>query len=550
MPDAPPDRAWAASAGRSSTQTRFVFRRLPRTAKLLIACRAARSLGQGALVADFAFYLAALHWTTVEMGGVYMGGLMLGAALTMLSGPLSDRFGRKPFLLAYGMAQAAAAVAALVSATPLWLVPAALVGAFGRGANGAAGPFGPVEQAWLSDGIDAADFGPVYSLNAAVGFAGMGAGSLLAMLPVWWQRWLPGPLRYRPLFLLVLLGALISLVLLYWMRDTPNWMPDTPDPAAARREASSLAANARVRRQEHGMLLRLVGINALNGLAIGIVGPFMAFWFHLRFGAGPAQIGPVLALGFFVAIFSSLWTGWLSRRLGTAMAVVTMRLAGLILFVLLPFAPTYELAAACYVARAACNRGTAGARQAVGLKLVGSGRRGLAASLNAISMQMPRAVGPLLGGLLLESNLLALPFLLAAGLQAVYLCTLRLDFPQRRLSVPCHCEERRDEAISCEQRTNSRVLLAGDCFGQLAPCNDIERHFASRNDIERRFASCNDTGKRGSSGASRPVRHAPQIWLGPRHHRSPLHPMHQGTKLLPAVPACSHGSAVSATCMS
>ena len=75
-----------------------------------------------------------------------------------------------------------------------------------------------------------------------------------------------------------------------------------------------------------------------------------------------------------------------------------MRLVGLGLFLALPFAPTYELAATCYVLRAAFNRGTAGARQAVGLKLVGSGRRGLAASLNAISMQVPRAIGPVIGG--------------------------------------------------------------------------------------------------------------------------------------------------------
>jgi MFS family permease len=62
-----------------------------------------------------------------------------------------------------------------------------------------------------------------------------------------------------------------------------------------------------------------------------------------------------------------------------------------------------------------------GARQAVGLKLVGSGRRGLAASLNAISMQVPRAIGPVIGGWLLEANLLALPFSVAAALQAGYL---------------------------------------------------------------------------------------------------------------------------------
>jgi MFS family permease len=422
-PDVRSDRVAAISAAAAmsdtarvstaTTATISIVRRLPRTAKLLIACRAVRSIGQGALVADFAFYLAALHWTPVQMGAVYMGGLMLGAAMTLAAGPLSDRFGRKPFLLAYAVAQVLAAAAALLTAAPVWLVPAALIGAFGRGANGAAGPFGPVEQAWLADGLDPADFGPVYSLNAAVGFAGMGTGALLAALPAWWRRWLPGPLRFRPLFLLVLLGALASLILLLWMTEASR--------SIVRREDPSLAAATRVLPEERGMLLRLVGINALNGFAIGMIGPFMAYWFHLRFGEGTAQIGPVLALGFFVATFSSVATGWLARRLGTAMSVVAMRLAGLVLFVLLPFAPSYGLAATCYVLRAACNRGTSGARQAVGLKLVGPGRRGLAASLNAISMQVPRALGPLIGGLLLESNLLALPFLFAAGLQAVYL---------------------------------------------------------------------------------------------------------------------------------
>jgi predicted MFS family arabinose efflux permease len=80
--------------------------------------------------------------------------------------------------------------------------------------------------------------------------------------------------------------------------------------------------------------------------------------------------------------------------------------------------------------RAAFNQGTSGARQAVGLRLVGSGRRGLAASLNATSMQVPRSFGPLLGGLLLETNWLALPLLLAASLQAVYLALYAAAFRQ------------------------------------------------------------------------------------------------------------------------
>ena len=417
MAAVPPARSQAAPAD-ERLSARTVIGRLSPTARRLIVCRAARSIGQGALSADFAFYLAALHWTTVQMGAVYMAGLLFGALITLFSGPLSDACGRKPFLIGYGVAQVAAASVAVLTARPLWLIMVSVIGAYGRGANGAAGPFGPVEQAWLSDGLPEADFGAVYSLNSAVGFGGMALGSVAAALPRFWQTSLPGALRYRPLFLIVLLGALLTLILLMQMTDLP-----TPRPGRDR------AATA-THRQERGMLLRLIGINMLNGLAIGIIGPFMAFWFHLRFGKGPGAIGPVLALGFIAAGVASLWTGWLTRHLGAALSVVAMRLVGLALLVTMPFAPSYELAAACYVMRAAFNQGTSGARQAVGLRLVGSGRRGLAASLNATSMQVPRSFGPVLGGLLLETNWLALPLLLAASLQAVYLALYAAAFRQ------------------------------------------------------------------------------------------------------------------------
>lgn len=383
------------------------------TARRLILCRAARSVGQGALVVDFALYLHALRWSAMQMGAVYMGGLLLGAALTLLSGPLSDRIGRKPFLMAYGVLQVLAAAIALTTTDPLWLVAAAVIGAFGRGANGAAGPFGPVEQAWLSRDLALADFGPVYSFNAAVGYAGMAIGALLAALPALAHQGVPAALDYRPLFLLPLLGALVTLVLLIRAVDIRV--------AVAARSDPETAATAAHDRRERGMLLRLIAINALNGVATGVVGPFMAFWFHLRFGIGPGAIAPVLAGGFVLAGLGSLWTGWLTRRMGMARAVVAMRFAALVLYVLLPFAPNYALAATCYVLNAAGNRATSGARQAVGLRLVGPRRRGLAASLNTISMQIPRALGPILGGVLLDANLLALPILLAAALQAIYL---------------------------------------------------------------------------------------------------------------------------------
>ena len=51
--------------------------------------------------------------------------------------------------MAYGVARVLATTAALCSSAPIVLVPTAIIGACGRAANRAAGPFGPVEQAWL-----------------------------------------------------------------------------------------------------------------------------------------------------------------------------------------------------------------------------------------------------------------------------------------------------------------------------------------------------------------------------------------------------------------
>jgi hypothetical protein len=143
-----------------------------RIIRLLLATRFVRSIGQGALAVGFALYLRALDWSAVAISAVLSAALITGVVLTLVAGPLSDRGGRRRFLFAYEAAQTLAGMAALLSAEPILLGAAAMVGGFGRGGNGGAGPFGPVEQAWLAQAVAPMRRGPVYSLNAALGFLG------------------------------------------------------------------------------------------------------------------------------------------------------------------------------------------------------------------------------------------------------------------------------------------------------------------------------------------------------------------------------------------
>jgi MFS family permease len=387
--------------------------------RLLVLVRGVRSIGQGALMVDFALYLRALDWSGGQIGALLTASMISGIVLTALLGPLSDRIGRKSLLLGFEATRVLAALTALLTANPPLLVAAALLGQYGRGGTGSAGPFAPVEQAWLAHSVAPEERVSLYSLNSAMGFFGNAIGALLAAAPALLAGWLLGPLAYRPLFGLVLLTSSLSL----WLISRVPEARERPAPA-------KVASQAALGRRENALLLRLVLANLLQGAGLGLSGPLFAYWFAVRFGQGPALIAPLAAASLLLAAFASLGSGRLARRYGIVPVVIGLRSAGIALLAALPLAPNLPLAAAIYAARSLFNRGTNGARQALSIGLVRGERRGLAASLNSISLSLPRALGPLVAGLLFDGGFLALPYLLAAAFQAGYLWLYHRSFAE------------------------------------------------------------------------------------------------------------------------
>lgn len=387
------------------------YRAFPRNIRLLIVSRFARSIGQGVTVASFALYLHALGFDGTVIGAVLTAGLVFGAALTAIVGPLSDRSSRRAMLLVYEIASGFAALAVILTRSEIVLIAAATIAGFGRGANGAAGPFAPVEQAWIAREIEGPTRRRALSFNATVGFLGMAAGATLPLLPGLFSREVPLA-GYRMLFVVPALSSLIAVAALAW----------TEEPRAmAARPAAHLQSEDHLTRQENRQLLRLAIANIVNGFGIGMIGPLMAYWFALRFDKGLSAIGPAMAVGFVLAACGSVLSGRLATRFGPVRAVVLMRGVGILCLAAIPFAPAFGTAVTLYAVRSAFNRGTVGARQAVTADLTRAKRRGTAASIQNLSLQIPRAIGPLLGGWLLHRGDLALPFLIAAGLQATYI---------------------------------------------------------------------------------------------------------------------------------
>ena len=175
-------------------------------------------------------------------------------------------------------------------------------------------------------------------------------------------------------------------------------------------------------------------INALNGLAIGLTAPLLVYWFNLRFGVGPGSIGPVFAATYLLTSVSSVVTGKFTQRIGVVKAVVIVRLAAVVMLVVLPLMPTFALAAIIHIIRSATARGSLGARQALAVSLVRENRRGLASSIDSISLILPHAVGPSIAGVFLAAGYLTLPFLVGACTQLVYAILYGATFKRYDLS--------------------------------------------------------------------------------------------------------------------
>ncbi len=414
-----------------------------------MSARFLRSIGQGALIVDFILYLRALDWSAVTIGVLLAAAGLAGTILMLGSGVLSDRFGRRPFLLGYQAATAVGALAVVLHPRSWVLVAVAVLLGYGRGANGVAGPFGPVEQAWLAQSVEPARRGQAFSFNGALGFWGMGVGSLLGAAVPWFARLLPGTGAYEPLFVLSMVVAVVNLLQVASIHgaDLPPRAGAPPAEAvlvchsgraagadggrAPRRELGSAADPAgvdrlgkdgerEVRRRENVAMALLTAVNAVNAMGIGLFSPLLPYWLSVRYGVGSGAIGSIYGLTFLLTGISSIATGELTIRIGLVRAVVWVRLLGVVLLAAMPLMPSYGWAAALYVARSVFNRGSAGARQAFGVGLVRDERKGLASSLNGLSMRLPSAVGPALAGWLMEGGSLGLPFYLAAGLQLLY----------------------------------------------------------------------------------------------------------------------------------
>ena len=217
---------------------------------LLMFSMSTRRIGMGFLQVVRVIYFALLGFSPVEIGLLLSIATFVSAIHHITFGMLSDRYGRKVFLILGGIFATMRMVIFALSSDFWMLALGQGVGAMGEGA----GAGQPVVSGYISDKTDMKNRSSIFSTLAVTNALAATVGSLLAGLPTWFQRSIGADLvtSHALLFWIGAAGSLGSLLFLIPMKDVkPAALEDAVDEDVNLRDMDSVNLAISVRTQPH-----------------------------------------------------------------------------------------------------------------------------------------------------------------------------------------------------------------------------------------------------------------------------------------------------------
>ncbi|MDA8201373.1 MAG: MFS transporter [Chloroflexi bacterium] len=383
-----------------------------RNVTLIIVARLFMSASRSLAGVITPVYLALIGFSALQLGEMAVAVGIVSAVLSTAIGLTSDRTGRKPYLVVVPLFAVLAGLVFAVSRSPLVLVAAASIGSFGRGMGagaGAVGPYQPAEQALVTETTPAARRNVAFGrLAFASSMGALVGGPVAALAGSGRAGGAAATAAFRAPFVVAAAFALIAGLLALGLVESPR----PPIPAGS-------GPHPRLPHRSMPLLLRLWATNSVNGLAVGMFGPFVTYWFFRRYGVGPGQIGVLFAVINGATALSTLSAAGFARRWGLVRTVTVVRIVQAILIVPMVMAPSFVMAGAIYLVRMVVQRIGMPLRQSYVLAMADPGERAAVGALSNLPSQATMAVAPIAAGYVFDEVSLSLPFLIAGTLQFV-----------------------------------------------------------------------------------------------------------------------------------
>jgi hypothetical protein len=254
-------------------------------------------------------------------------------------------------------------------------------------------------------------------------------GALVSGLPEYLQQnwgW-ASVTSYKPLFGLTILFSIVLVLAYSSISEQHVFVPRQRERKAAKRTG--------------GFIVKMSLLGMIDNLGAGLISPLIAYWFFLRYGVELKSLGVMFFLSHFVAALSFLAAPVIARKIGVVKTMAFSHGAASLIYLLVPFAPTFTVAAALTVFRSFLAYMDNPLRSSFIMGVVRPEDRGSAAGMTTLSRHVPMAVSPTFSAYMMQAFSLNVPIFLGGFLQLFHDCVFFYLFhdvkpPEEQTSEP------------------------------------------------------------------------------------------------------------------
>lgn len=379
------------------------------TIQLLFLTRFVRLFAYGALSVVLVIYLTQLGLSDTQTGTLLTCTLIGDTLLSLWLTTRADQFGRRRTLIVGSLLMAAAGVVFASTHNLLALVMAGTIGVISPSGH-EVGPFLSIEQATLSHVVPGRERTQIFAWYTLTGAVATALGSLCAGLltQAGYSSTMPIPNARHVIWMYAAIG--VGLAFLFSRLSTSAEV------------SPGSSSDFWGIRHSRPVILRLAALFALDSFGGGfVVQSFVAYWFHLRFGAEPAILGTIFFGANLFAGVSALVASKLAARIGLVKTMVYTHLPSNMLLILVPLMPNLVSAIVVLLARFSISQMDVPARQSYTMAIVRPEERSAAAGITGVARTIGAAISPMFTGLLFSiPALISWPFFIAGSMKICY----------------------------------------------------------------------------------------------------------------------------------
>ena len=367
--------------------------------RLLILSMSLRRIVSGCLQVIRSLYLYIIGYDLVAIGLLSMVAATVGAVRSVFVGLLSDKYGRKKFILLGGILSTFRLLIFAFFTDYVMLIIAQIMGGMGEGA----GAGQPSVSGLIADKTTKESRVKVFTIIALVSSLMDILGYLFGSLPEHLQPLLLiGEVEsFRLIFLICAFLSFFSFIFILPIRE------EKP-------EISREAERSFLPRKSVAIISRYSFVRAIGGFGFGITGDLIGPWFKIRFLMGEEVLGPIFAISRFTSTILYFLIFRVKGEIDEVKMIFFNRIISAAAMLLIPFSPSYIVFSLLFVIYRASLLITAPIRQSFIVSIVDPSERASAVGFSNFAWMSLRSLSPAIGGYIMQNISMPLAFIIGA----------------------------------------------------------------------------------------------------------------------------------------